>query len=248
MSRRNNIIGSLLNPLYLTPALWIDFSDASTITLNGSTIAQVNDKSGNGRHFVQGTASLQPALITSFKNGHDVARFDGVNDDLLLGSNTLLKNVTGATIYVVRKWAASPTSVQTMFKISTPSSAGRAQIQGGNVSGKNAIGGRTLDADSFVRVDSSSSVTTAWRIQTGVYDYANTDLFQYINESLDGSTTSYQSGTATSNTDSASAVIGGANGISYFNGDIGEVLVYHAAHSADQRQDVWNFLRTKWAI
>lgn len=41
-------------------ALWLDAEDAASITLNGSTVSQWNDKSGNGRNVSQATAALQP--------------------------------------------------------------------------------------------------------------------------------------------------------------------------------------------
>ena len=41
-------------------ALWLDAADSSTITLNGSTVSQWNDKSGNGRHVSQATPAQQP--------------------------------------------------------------------------------------------------------------------------------------------------------------------------------------------
>jgi hypothetical protein len=41
--------------------MWLDAADASTIVLNGSTVSQWSDKSGNGRHAVQATAANQPA-------------------------------------------------------------------------------------------------------------------------------------------------------------------------------------------
>lgn len=46
-------LGSLL-------ALWLDVDDSSTITLNGSTVSEWRDKSGNGRHVSQSTAANQP--------------------------------------------------------------------------------------------------------------------------------------------------------------------------------------------
>lgn len=45
-----------------TLGLWHDASDSATLTLNGSTVAQISDKSGNGRNAVQATAANQPAL------------------------------------------------------------------------------------------------------------------------------------------------------------------------------------------
>ena len=47
-------------PAQITTALWLDAADASTIVLNGSTVSQWNDKSGNGRNVTQATASAQP--------------------------------------------------------------------------------------------------------------------------------------------------------------------------------------------
>lgn len=50
-------------------ALWLDADDVSTITLNGSNVAQWDDKSGNNRHAVQATASNQPAYSATEFNG-----------------------------------------------------------------------------------------------------------------------------------------------------------------------------------
>lgn len=56
---------------------WYDFSDASTITLNGSTISQIKDKSGNGLHLTQATAANQPTLTANAMNGRSAATFTG---------------------------------------------------------------------------------------------------------------------------------------------------------------------------
>lgn len=45
-------------------ALWLDAADASTITLNGSTVSQWDDKSGNGHNASQATAAEQPAYTS----------------------------------------------------------------------------------------------------------------------------------------------------------------------------------------
>lgn len=59
-------------------ALWLDAADSSTITLNGSTVAQWQDKSGNGRHATQGTPANRPTYALN------TVSFDGVNDILAL--------------------------------------------------------------------------------------------------------------------------------------------------------------------
>jgi hypothetical protein len=50
-------------------ALWLDAEDASTITLNGATVVQWDDKSGNGRHVTQPAAANQPSYETTGLNG-----------------------------------------------------------------------------------------------------------------------------------------------------------------------------------
>lgn len=41
-------------------ALWLDGNDASTLTLNGASVSQWSDRSGNNRHAVQPSAASQP--------------------------------------------------------------------------------------------------------------------------------------------------------------------------------------------
>jgi hypothetical protein len=52
---------SFWTPSQISTALWLDAADSSTITLNGSTVSQWSDKSGNARHATQPTAANQPA-------------------------------------------------------------------------------------------------------------------------------------------------------------------------------------------
>ena len=60
-------------------ALWFDADDASTITLNTSTVSQWNDKSGNNRNASQTTATSQPTNPIDLNNRR-VIQFDGFND------------------------------------------------------------------------------------------------------------------------------------------------------------------------
>lgn len=54
-------------------ALWLDASDASTISLDVSNnVSQWNDKSGNARHAAQANALLRPAWGTQTQNGKNL--------------------------------------------------------------------------------------------------------------------------------------------------------------------------------
>jgi hypothetical protein len=50
-------------------AAWYDASNASSITLNSTTVSQWSDLSGNGRHQIQASASLQPNYNATGLNG-----------------------------------------------------------------------------------------------------------------------------------------------------------------------------------
>lgn len=70
-------------PAKITTALWLDASDSATVVLNGSTVSQWNDKSGNGRNVAQSTASLQPGYSTTAWSATQAAiSFDGIDDYL----------------------------------------------------------------------------------------------------------------------------------------------------------------------
>ena len=61
-------------------ALWLVAEDAASITPNGSTVSQWNDKSGNNRHAAQATAVNQPTYTLDGLNGKPVLTFDGIDD------------------------------------------------------------------------------------------------------------------------------------------------------------------------
>lgn len=65
-------------------ALWLDASDAATVTRAGSSVSQWNDKSGNNRHATQSDPSLQPTYLETGLNGKPVLSFDGAGDGFTL--------------------------------------------------------------------------------------------------------------------------------------------------------------------
>ena len=53
----------------LSPALWLDAADASTITETGGKVSQWDDKSGNNNHISQSNSSYQPQYNPTQLNG-----------------------------------------------------------------------------------------------------------------------------------------------------------------------------------
>lgn len=91
-------------------ALWLDANDASTITLNGSTVSQWGDKSGNGRNAVQATAATQPVYSATSFNGKPTLTWDGIDDAMQISMSlpatdinlfaVLAPNVVGQGDYI----------------------------------------------------------------------------------------------------------------------------------------------------
>ena len=92
---------------------WWDASDASTITLNATTVSEWRDKTGNGRHLMQGTALNQPTYAAADLGAKATVRLGAVvtqrMDCKVGGSTDVLMDVLGndtsklITIFAVAK-------------------------------------------------------------------------------------------------------------------------------------------------
>ena len=67
-------------PSDLNLSLWLDASDASTVTHSDGSVSQWADKSGNGNHAVQDTEARKPSFGSINLDGKDVINFDGTSD------------------------------------------------------------------------------------------------------------------------------------------------------------------------
>jgi hypothetical protein len=84
--------------------MWLDASDASSVTLNAGNVAEWRDKSGNGTHSTQFTAASQPAYNSTGLNSKGVVEFDAT-ESMTWASSTAtfnyIHNATGGTIFMV---------------------------------------------------------------------------------------------------------------------------------------------------
>lgn len=79
-------------------AFWLDAGVSSAITFNGSTISQINDRSGNGRNATQAVAARQPTYSATAANGRPAIEFNGTN---LLTSEWAFTNTV--TVFAVAR-------------------------------------------------------------------------------------------------------------------------------------------------
>lgn len=88
------------NPTDLTDlVLWLDATDATTITESGGSVTQWSDKSGNLNHATNASGTDRPTTGSRTINSLNAIEFDGVDDFLDLPDNVL--NNTAVTAFVV---------------------------------------------------------------------------------------------------------------------------------------------------
>lgn len=94
-------VGSVWTPLQL-PNLLAWYSAKQGITLNGSTVSQWNDLSGNGRHLTQAVASSQPTYNATGLNSKPTCYFDG-SGDYMTYVGAALPTYQNFTVWMVLK-------------------------------------------------------------------------------------------------------------------------------------------------
>ena len=86
-------------------ALWLDAEDAASITLNGTDVAQWDDKSSKGWDVSQSTAASQPAYDATGLNGKPAVDFDTSSKDLRASNAAsdwnFLHNSGGSGVFMV---------------------------------------------------------------------------------------------------------------------------------------------------
>lgn len=221
-------------------ALWLDASDASTFTFSsGTRVSQWNDKSGNGRNFVQATSANQPDRNAT-QNGK---------------SAVIMKSSGGTTYYMTNSsynWSSQAFTVILVNKFNTA-----AYTTGLS---RNSAGAITLGTDpsNYISLSRIGQATTASNlVQSG----ASVITWKSSNGVSGGSvtTTVYQNGTQGSSDLTISisgagdkATIGATqDGTTDPYGNSGymcELRVYAAALSNSERSAIESQLITKWGL
>ncbi len=202
--------------------LWLDASDASTITLNGADVSQWDDKSGQGNHATQSESTDQPLYNLAAVNGLNVVEFDGVSETM--------GNDAGPAI------ASQPeTQVITWSMESGATSATRRIIAGAN---NVLIGPYQETYRSFTGAFIEGSTITLERvlISSLVQDGGGAELFE------DGVS---QGTTALNTTTGTGYELASRAATDFVHGFCCEVCIYSAALSTEDRETVESYLK-RW--
>jgi hypothetical protein len=229
--------------------LWLDFTDASTLTTSGSQISSANDKSGKGRIASQTTANNRPVLVSSAINGRSVASFDGVNDNLPVAS---FPAITALTAFAVayRNWTSltgyrvmlgQSYSANTGISLLTHAHAAALDWQAGDFFSF----GNGFTAGRFPRTIAPLGTVANGRPLVMSTTLSSTASGQWINGI---STSSRVNVTGTVNCASGTLNVGASGDGSFADYSVGEILFYLRALSTSERLAVESYLTTKYAI
>lgn len=253
MLGNTEVWSSVFDPMSLSPALWLDASDASTLfsdtagtTLAGAdvAIARWNDKSGNARHASQSTSGNRPLRKTSIQNSKDIARFDGSNDSMLLASaldplsifavvrntsNNLYKTVYGGL-------SSSSGSIESVYlQVGTPA---RTITFLHGTSADNTTSGDFLATAGVIGLN-------AFGVISGVR--TSTQITAYLN-GVAGSTDTTANTLKNNTANTVGAGYYGNAIVDFWPGDIAEIIAFDTTLSTTNRQAVERYLGTKWGI
>jgi hypothetical protein len=239
----------LWTPSRISTALWLDAADSSTVTLVSSVVSQWNDKSGLGHTFSQTSAGKRPA--TSTLNSRNVIDFDGSDDVLTIGSNSIGRNASSLSLFWVMQ-TESINSDRRFFNSSHGTGGTNARVlQGFNSSSVWRIGGRREDAGSYqenVSVSASGDINT-WRVMGFEYNYTAASLMIF-RDGQQASTGAFLDAGNSSDTSSQTAFIGSAVGGTqlFYDGKIAEVIAVHSNVTSTNRQLIEGYLAHKWGL
>jgi hypothetical protein len=227
--------GGAFNPLSLSPLLWLKadlgtFQDTGLVTpaaLDGDPVGGWQDQSGNGNHATQATAGKRPALKLNIQNGKPVVRFDGVSDFLQTVSFSASQPIHVFLALSQRTWNGPA-------RIMDGTTTDQVVLEQLNVTPELDL----FDGSAFTCSSTALAVATFGTLSI-LHNGASSEL------RVNGGTA------ATGNPGSGGFTAGLTLG-SKFGGaiptaiDLGELLVYAPALSTGQRQQVEQYLRTRW--
>jgi hypothetical protein len=202
--------------------LWLDAADTASFTLNGSSITQWNDKSGNANHAQQGTLANSPTLSTSNVSFN--------------GSQWLTTPITSA-----------PTA-ESFFIVFNTSGNSVVDLFAGTSSGfreviiylTNIYVGKWGNAPTGTN---GGAISTNVRLQLN-YQY-NTSIVSFsVNGSVTGSGTPPFTFTGSGTSYIGSSTYSPNN----FVGTMNEILYFNSSLSSSQRQQIEGYLAWKWGL
>lgn len=211
-------------------ALWLDASDATTLTLNGSNVSAWQDKSSQQLSFTQGTANSQPARLSAELGGKSVISFDGQDDTL--GSSPV--------------FTALPCSICALVRFGENQEIGGFYSQDGSqlvfYRFGNSYPPGNIRLYNGADLETSAQVPqTQWTVLTAVADGADSKI--YFGTALE---VSGDSGSTAP--DGNSHLAKWSDGSQYQQCEIAEMVGYSRAIDSTEVASLVSYLSSKWGL
>jgi len=213
-------------------AVWLDASDASTLTSSGGLVSEWRDKSGNARHAVQATSGSRPTLNGSAISISDYNKFmTGA-----MAANSLPTSIQVTVVFTAsgsgRNGYQSHPFTRTTNNYPTPYDGYNDTLLVGGPTGSYAGFGGYADIRNLTTrtvLSTSMSVTkveqylngTLRKTDSGNYPYSDVPSIFYVGTRADRYT--------------------------HFTGEINEIVVTNELSSSD-RASLGSYLGAKWAV
>lgn len=232
----------LFTPADISTALWLDASDSSTITLNGSNVSQWRDKSGKNRHVTQSTTFRQPAYVLNGLNGLPVLRATGQS----LSSANLTGFSGGPALWVILVGVMT-SNAQNFARLVSYCLPG---LPDHNNAQSTALFLRNSTNSAFQSYRNGSALATSPLTYNvpflGAQIYTGSQNLSYRDGILNQTV-----GSQTANFTSAPRIdvfFHGGSSDSYWDGTVGEILLGDQVLSELNRQRIEGYLAWKWGL
>lgn len=204
----------------------LDVKAAATF-IGGATgfIKTLYDQSLNSTDATQATTANQPQYVAGAANSKSVARFDGTSDTLV----TTLNDPAAISMFAVARQDATANNTEFLVSSNTTQNRYAFLVQGAG--GANALGFvlRNTVPTTFQSARSPAPVNAdGFFVQSGTFD--GTSLIGYFN-GVASPTTTFSGTPAVA----AAFAIAARGGLSFFGGDVTEVIFYGTVLSAADR-------------
>jgi hypothetical protein len=222
-------------------ALWLDATDATTITLDGSNnVSAWADKSGNSNNAPQSSTTLRPSGIGSL-NGKTAIDFDGIDDYLEIANSTSINLGPNLSIFVVHK-CDTMASRQTLFNFANTSAAHSAP--GFEVGALNVASSYGVTIPGIYVLTQVNSASTSAAVAGFMQASSANTVIRKNGSQIAGPAT--QAGISASG---LAKLIGvRAAGSQPYNGTIGEIVVYNKVLTGTDLTNLESYLISKWGI
>jgi hypothetical protein len=215
-------------------SVWLDAADSTTITLNGTTVSEWRDKSGNARNYAQATAANQPT--TGTVNGRNSVRAAAGSTRRQLTTTGFSLSAYTVFAVVVPDFSSNPAGFSTFTGIMAIGTGASGMMMLARVGSPTRWGSFASSA-----VSSNTQLVTGTRYILVLQDANDNAISFFRNGAADGTSTGNSAGQTTNH------LFGLFDG-QEFHGDICEVLVYSSVLAPSARSQVERYLAGKWGV